>query len=66
MTSFTLYPANRWPWYVRAYYSENVHHPLVPGEMAFETPHMSEASRDIEVARAEARDDIGEVVWGRR
>jgi hypothetical protein len=56
----------KWPYYMRAYYAEHVPSPRVPGSLAIETVHQSEASMKIEVDAANSRDDIGEVMFGRR
>lgn len=58
--------ADEYPWYVRCYFANNVKHPKTPGALAIETKHKTEASRDMEIRAAESRDDIGDVVWGRR
>jgi hypothetical protein len=60
------YPDPEYPFYVRAYFAENVEHPLVPGALAFETKHATERSRDLEIAVASKRDDIGEIEHGIR
>lgn len=50
-----------WRYLVRGYYADDVKPPKVPGALAFETKHKSETSRDIEVAAARSRADIGRI-----
>lgn len=53
-----------WGWMVRLTYNEGVIGTKIgkrgakPGDLAIETVHTSEGSRDIEVAAAEARGDV--------
>jgi len=54
------------PYWVRAYYGSEAKYPKVPGELAIETKHASESSRDATIEAANSRDDIGEVIWGIR
>jgi hypothetical protein len=48
----------RWKWRVRCTYNDTVQWPKVPGELAIETVHASDSSKDMEVAVAEARGDV--------
>lgn len=57
---------SEFPYYVKSYYTEDVKPPKVPGELAIETKHKTEASRDLEIAGSESREDIGIVIWGWR
>lgn len=66
MREFKNDDTDEYPWYVRAFYDTNVKPPKVPGKMAFETKHRSEASRDAEIKVARSRSDIGKVYWGRQ
>jgi hypothetical protein len=50
-----------WDWVVRCYYADDVKPPKRPGGLAIETVHRGDHSKDMEVAVAEARDDIGVV-----
>jgi hypothetical protein len=47
-----------WIWLVRCTYNETVTWPKVPGEVAIETRHTTDSSKDMEVAAAEARGDV--------
>jgi len=49
---------NDWIWKVRCYYKENARHPNV---LAIETVHKSNHSKDMEVAAAESRSNIGKI-----
>ena len=50
---------SRYAWVVACYYADDVKPPKRPGELASETVHADEASRDLEVAVAKGRSDIG-------
>jgi hypothetical protein len=48
-------------WRVTCYYGSDAKAPKVPGEMAIQTVHADDASRDVEVAAAKSRADTGRV-----
>lgn len=48
----------QWKWLVREFYNETVKFPKIPGELAIETCHTSDDSRDVEVRVAEKRGDV--------
>ncbi len=48
----------RWKWRVRCIYNNTAQWPKVPGELAIETVHASDASKDLEVEVSEARGDV--------
>lgn len=50
-----------WDWVVRCYYADDVKPPKKPGDLAIETVHKGDVSKDMEVAVAKARPDIGVV-----
>lgn len=50
-----------WIWKVRCYYNESVKRPKQPGALAIETIHKSDHSKNMEVAAAEARSDLGKI-----
>lgn len=50
-----------WDWIVRGFYANDVESPKVPGDLAIETVHRGESSRDLEQHVLEARPDIGRV-----
>lgn len=50
-----------WDWVVRCYYADDVDPPKVPGELAIETVHKGDSSKDMEVLVASRRGDIGRV-----
>lgn len=50
-------------WVVRAYYNKDVLPPKYGGQLAFETTHATEHSRDMEIEAAQSRADIGDVHW---
>jgi hypothetical protein len=54
-----------WVWKCRFYYNDTVKPPKVPGELAVETVHANDSSKDIEVRAGESRKDIGtiDVIW---
>lgn len=54
------------PYFVRAYYADNVKRPKHPGELAIETKHRTLESQAMEVSAAESRKDIGRVEKGAR
>lgn len=49
---------SRWKWKVRCTYNDTVQWPKIPGELAIETAHADDASKDIEVKAAQARGDV--------
>lgn len=51
----------RWSWMVRCYYAADVRPPKRPGELAIETVHATDSSKDMEVQAGRARADIGEI-----
>lgn len=51
----------RWRWRVRGYYGPAAAPPKVVGELALETIHADERSRDLEVSIFEEREDIGRI-----
>lgn len=57
---------SQFPYFVKVYYGEKAKPPKVPGELAIETKHATEASRDFEIEAAHSREDVGEVIWGMR
>jgi hypothetical protein len=57
--------SQRWIWRVSCYYADTVKWPKRPGELAIQTVHASDVSKDVEVAAAESREDIGEVIVDR-
>ena len=52
---------NDWIWKVRLYYNDSAKKPKVPGALAIETVHKSDASKDAELDAARMRNDIGRV-----
>ncbi len=48
-------------WVCRFYYSELAEPPRVPGELAIETIHRGDVSKDSEVAAGKRRFDIGRI-----
>lgn len=54
-------PDGLFPYRMRAYYADDVKPPKVPGALAIETQHKTEASLNIEVAAARSRSDIGRI-----
>lgn len=48
----------QWKWKVRCTYNNTVTYPKVPGELAIETVHKDDVSKDLEVEVAEARGDV--------
>lgn len=57
---------DEWPWYVRAYYADDVEPPKRPGALAFETKHKTETGMRLDIEGATDRDDIDVVEYGRR
>lgn len=51
--------SSKWDWQVTCYYGEKAKPPQVPGELAIQTVHVGESSRDMEVAAARSRPEIG-------
>lgn len=52
---------SKWDWQVTCYYSDKAQPPRVPGELAIQTVHVGEASRDVEIAAARSRPEIGTI-----
>ena len=52
---------SEWKWTVRCYYANDVKPPKVPGDLAIETRHKTDASKEMEVRAGESRSDIGRV-----
>ena len=50
---------SRWSWQVTCYYNDTVKPPRTPGDLAIQTVHADEASRDMEVEAVRSRPDIG-------
>jgi hypothetical protein len=50
-----------WDWRVTCYYARTVAPPKVPGELAIQTVHRGEHSRDMELAVGAGRTDIGRI-----
>jgi hypothetical protein len=50
-----------WDWVVRCYYGDNVRPPRTAGGLAIETVHRGDSSKDVEVAAARSRADIGAI-----
>ena len=48
-----------WKWMMTAYYADDVQRPKRLGEIAIQTIHRTDTSKDIEVAAALSRSDIG-------
>ena len=48
----------RWKWRVRCTYNNTVKWPKVPGQIAIETVHSDDVSKDMEVSAAQMRDDV--------
>jgi hypothetical protein len=48
-------------WKLRFYYAQNVKHPKRPGDLALETVHTEEWSRDMEIEVGKKRSDIGKI-----
>lgn len=58
------YQPKPWKWRVRCYYNDTVEPPRTPGELAIETKHRTDSSKDLEVTVGRQRPDIGKVeVW---
>ena len=53
---------NRWTWFVRGYYADDVEPPKRPGELAIEIGGVSREALAMDVAVLEKREDIGEIV----
>lgn len=53
----------RWKWIVRCTYNDTVEPPKKPGDLAIETVHLDDASKDIEVAAAKSRGDVNVEVF---
>lgn len=51
----------RWKWMCRFYYGDLAKAPRVPGELAIETVHETDSSKDMEVSVGEKREDIGKI-----
>lgn len=47
-----------WKWQVRCTYNDTAQWPKVPGELAIETRHKTDSSKDMEVAVSKARGDV--------
>lgn len=56
-----IWRGERWKWVVRCFYGPNANYPRVEGELAIETVHKNDSSKDLEVLAAEGRPDIGRV-----
>jgi len=54
--------AGGWRWVVSCYYGEAAKPPRQPGDLAIETVHKTDVSKDIEVAAAQSRPEIGRIV----
>ncbi len=52
----------KWKWQVTCYYNDTVKPPKRPNELAIQTVHASDSSKDMEVEVANKREDIGSVV----
>lgn len=48
---------------VRMFYGAAADAPKQPGDLALHTWHIGQTSRDMEIAAASSRDDIGRVEW---
>lgn len=53
----------KWKWQVTLRYNETVKPPRRPGEIAIQTVHGTDASKDMEVRAAEHRTDVDIEVW---
>lgn len=54
---------DRFQFYVRGYYADDVQPPKRPGELAIEVGCDNESVRDMELAVLEEREDIGRSEW---
>lgn len=52
----------KWQWEVTCYYNDTVAFPKVPGDIAIQTVHSNETSKDLEVSVSESRTDVNIVV----
>jgi hypothetical protein len=52
----------RWKWRVTGYYNDSVKFPKRPGDLALQTVHADDHSKDVEVEIFENRYDIGEIL----
>lgn len=50
-----------WKWKVSCYYADDVRPPKKPGELAQETIHRDDHTKDVEVHVAKSRIDIGKI-----
>jgi hypothetical protein len=48
----------QWKWKVRCTYNDTVEWPKIPGQIAIETVHTSDSSKDLEVQVSQARGDV--------
>ncbi len=60
-TQYAIWKREGWLFAVRGYYGPDAKPPRREGDVAFETRHRSESSRDIEILAAKSRPDIGRV-----
>lgn len=51
----------QWKWQVTCYYASDVQPPKQPGELAIQTVHKDDVSKDMEVRAARDRADIGHI-----
>lgn len=52
---------SNWKWRVTCYYGSGAEPPRTPGQIAIQTVHADDVSRDMEVAAAKGRNDIGRI-----
>lgn len=52
-----------WKWTVLCTYNDTVKPPKRPGDLAIETVHADDASKDVEVAAAKSRGDVNVEVF---
>lgn len=51
----------KWKWRVTGYYAKDVKSPKKPLELALQTVHADDMSKDLEVSVFRSREDIGEI-----
>jgi hypothetical protein len=49
---------SRWKWQVTCRYNDTVKWPKAPGEIAIQTVHADDSSKDMEVQASECRGDV--------
>jgi hypothetical protein len=56
------YPIENYKWMVRCYYTDKVKSPKIPGDLAIETVHTDDFSKDLEVRVSEKNEEYKVVV----